>query len=215
MTFWSGSESADPCLWLIYPDSDPGGPKTCGSGSGFGSGSATLIRCGYLCSCPCSSSVPCSALSPSCCSSPPSPPAPAWELSAASSQLPAHTSSTATSHQANHRIFSSRVRRGSVRVRRGSVRVRCGSDSSASGYCKAAPSSNLGSVPQWRRPSTERTAMRKIEWSSANATDESIECMCVWNKDRRVAACHQTFIFSSKGLATETLCYHSIFMSIY
>jgi hypothetical protein len=36
----------DPCLWLMDPDSDPGGPKTCGSGgsgSGFGSGFATLL----------------------------------------------------------------------------------------------------------------------------------------------------------------------------
>jgi hypothetical protein len=24
---------ADPYLWLMVPDSDPGGPKTCGSGS--------------------------------------------------------------------------------------------------------------------------------------------------------------------------------------
>ncbi len=46
MTFWcgSGSGSADPCLWLMDPDPDPGGPKTCGSGrSGFESGSATLV----------------------------------------------------------------------------------------------------------------------------------------------------------------------------
>ncbi len=34
----------DPYLWLMNPDLDPGGPKTCGSGrSGFGSGSATLV----------------------------------------------------------------------------------------------------------------------------------------------------------------------------
>ncbi len=32
----------DPNLWLMYPDPDPGGPKTCGSG-GSGSGSATLV----------------------------------------------------------------------------------------------------------------------------------------------------------------------------
>ncbi len=56
--------------------------------------------------------------------------------------------------------------------------VQRGSDGSASGCCKAAPSSNLGSASQWRH-STERTAMRKIEQSSANETDESIECMCV------------------------------------
>jgi len=60
MTFWggSGSGSADPCLCLIDPDpdpsifvidlQDPGGPKTCGpGGSGFGSGSATLVKGNY------------------------------------------------------------------------------------------------------------------------------------------------------------------------
>jgi hypothetical protein len=40
MIFWSGSGSGDPCLWLMDPDPDPGGPKTCGSG--FGSG--TLMQ---------------------------------------------------------------------------------------------------------------------------------------------------------------------------
>ncbi len=48
---------------------------------------------------------------------------------------------------------SVRVRHGLVRVRHGSVRVRHGSVGSVSGCCKAAPSSNLGSAPQWR-PST-------------------------------------------------------------
>ena len=38
---------ADPYLWLMDPDSDPGGPKTCGSG-GSGSGSATLEEISYL-----------------------------------------------------------------------------------------------------------------------------------------------------------------------
>jgi hypothetical protein len=33
MTFWCGSGSADPCLYLWLMDLDPGGPKTCGSGS--------------------------------------------------------------------------------------------------------------------------------------------------------------------------------------
>ncbi len=34
----------DPYLWLMDPYSDPGGPETYGSfGSGFGSGSATLL----------------------------------------------------------------------------------------------------------------------------------------------------------------------------
>ncbi len=33
MTFWyrCGSGSADPCLWIIDPNPDPGGPKTSGS----------------------------------------------------------------------------------------------------------------------------------------------------------------------------------------
>jgi hypothetical protein len=52
-----------------------------------------------------------------------------------------------------------RVRHGSegtawlIRVRHGSVRVRHGSVGSVSGCCKAAPSSSLGSAPQWK-PST-------------------------------------------------------------
>ncbi len=38
MTFWYGSGSSDPYLWLTNPDADPGGPKTYGSyGYGFGS----------------------------------------------------------------------------------------------------------------------------------------------------------------------------------
>ncbi len=46
--FWCGSGSgcADPCLWLMDPDPDPGGPKTCGSG---GSGSATLLAVHCTC----------------------------------------------------------------------------------------------------------------------------------------------------------------------
>ncbi len=56
MTFWGGSGSGDPCLWLMDPeqdpdpdpylwlvDPDPGGPKTCGSGRS-GSRSATLAE---------------------------------------------------------------------------------------------------------------------------------------------------------------------------
>jgi hypothetical protein len=32
-----------PLTTVMEPDPDPGGPKTCGSVSGFGSGSATLV----------------------------------------------------------------------------------------------------------------------------------------------------------------------------
>jgi hypothetical protein len=69
------------------------------------------------------------------------------------------------------------------RVRHGSVRVRHGSVSSVSGGCKAAPSSNLGSAPQWR-PSTwacsdEETGAEVsecYEWMSMN------ECVWMYSK---------------------------------
>jgi hypothetical protein len=54
------------------------------------------------------------------------------------------------------------------------MRVRRGSVSSASGYCKAATSSNLARHPSGD-PLPERTAMRKLERNSANTMNE-----CVW-----------------------------------
>ncbi len=59
---------------------------------------------------------------------------------------------------------SLRVRRSSGRVQRSSVRMRRSSDSSASACCTAWPEfkSRLGTPG---RPSTERRAMRKQEWT--------------------------------------------------
>jgi hypothetical protein len=42
VTFWYGSGSSDPYLWLTDPGADPGGPKT------YGSGSPTLVWSGNL-----------------------------------------------------------------------------------------------------------------------------------------------------------------------
>ncbi len=42
VTFWYGFGSSDPCLWLTDHDVNPGGPKTYGSRSRFGSG--TLVH---------------------------------------------------------------------------------------------------------------------------------------------------------------------------
>jgi hypothetical protein len=51
------------------------------------------------------------------------------------------------------------------------LRVRHGSVGSVSGCCKAAPSSNLGSLPSGD-PLPELAAMKKLERNSANVVYE-------------------------------------------
>jgi hypothetical protein len=60
------------------------------------------------------------------------------------------------------------VRRGTVRVRRGSVRVRRSSDSSASAYCKAVPSSNLARHPRGGPLPSKSNEEIKIKYSTSS-----------------------------------------------
>jgi hypothetical protein len=60
-----------------------------------------------------------------------------------------------------------RVRHSSVSVRHSSLGCGMAQLVAQSGCCKAAPSSNLGSAPQWRTL-PDLAAMKKLERNSTN-----------------------------------------------